>query len=96
MPQYSDEGIERNQELLDLVEAMAAEKSATPAQISLAWMLGRHPWIVPIPGTRNAGRLQENARAADVELTTEEITRVDELLDALPDPMVFGGSASGQ
>lgn len=96
MPQYSDEGIERNQELLDLVEAMAAEKSATPAQISLAWMLGRHPWIVPIPGTRNAGRLQENARAADVELTPEEITRVDELLDALPDPMVFGGSASGQ
>lgn len=93
MPQYSDEGIDHNQQLLDLVTSLAAEKSATPAQISLAWMLGRHPWIVPIPGTRSSARLRENAAAAEVDLSGEEIARLDEALDALPAPMVFGGSA---
>jgi len=96
MPQYSDEGIDRNQQLLDLVTALAADKSATPAQVSLAWMLGKHPWIVPIPGTRSSERLRENAAAADMDLTGEEIARVDAALDALPAPMVFGGSAQSR
>lgn len=93
MSQYSDEGIDHNQQLLDLVIDLAAEKSATPAQISLAWMLGKHPWIVPIPGTRSPERLRENAASADVDLTRKEVERLDDALDALPEPMVFGGSA---
>lgn len=90
MPQYSDAGIDRNQQLLDLVTEIAVEKSATPAQISLAWMLGKYPWIVPIPGTRKADRLQENAAATELDLTRDEIDRLDQALDALPAPMVFG------
>lgn len=92
MPQYSDEGIDRNQQLLDLITGLATEKSVTPAQISLAWMLGKHPWIVPIPGTRSPARLRENAAATEIDLTSKEIIRIDAALDALPTPMVFGGS----
>jgi aryl-alcohol dehydrogenase-like predicted oxidoreductase len=56
-------------------------------------MLGKHPWNVPSPGTRSTARLRENAAAAEVDLSGEEIARLDEALDALPAPMVFGGSA---
>lgn len=67
-------------------------KNATPAQISLAWMLSKKPWIVPIPGTRKYGRLIENAQAADVELTAEETAELDRMLDTVPMSEVFGGS----
>lgn len=52
MPQFTPEGVDKNQELISLLQAIAAEKQATPAQISLAWMLCKKPYIVPIPGTR--------------------------------------------
>lgn len=71
----------------------AAEKQATPAQISLAWMLRKKPWIVPIPGTRKLGRLQENAGAAEVRLTVREVTELDRALDIIPMSAVFGGSS---
>lgn len=61
MPQFQPEGIDQNRALLDLLNKLAGEKNATPAQISLAWMLCKKPYIVPIPGTRKAARLQENA-----------------------------------
>ena len=76
--------------LAALVAELAAAHEATPAQISLAWMLCKHPWIIPIPGSRKPERLQENLDAAEVELTPEEIARIDELSASL-DLMVFGG-----
>lgn len=90
MPQYTEEGEQRAQPLVELVAELAREHEATPAQISLAWMMDKKPWIIPIPGSRKPERLRENLAAADVHLSAEEIAQVDTLLDGL-DLMVFGG-----
>ncbi len=92
MPQFTSEGVARNQELLALLQRFADEKGATPAQISLAWMLCKKPYIVPIPGSRKAERMQENAAAADIILTAGEVTVLDEALDTMEMSDVFGGS----
>lgn len=92
MPQYSDEAYEANRELLALIRQYAAEKEATPAQISLAWMLCKKPYIVPIPGSRKPERLRENARSVELALTEAEVRMIDEKLDAMPMSGVFGGS----
>ena len=73
-----------------MIEAPAKENTATPTQISLAWMLCKKPWIVPIPGTTKTERIRENAGAADVVLTAEEIQNIDAKLDTM-DLKVFGG-----
>ena len=65
----------------------------TPAQISLAWMLCKHRWIVPIPGTRKEQRMKENAGAADVQLTPDEVRALDDALDHMEMSAVFGGIA---
>src|SRR5699024_12158081 len=80
MPQFSPEGIDKNQELIKLLLDMAEKKHATPAQISLAWMLAKKPWIVPIPGTRKYDRLVENAQSTDVILTDLEVKTFDQIL----------------
>lgn len=92
MPQFSPEGMDKNQELLGCLEQLADRKDATPAQISLVWMLAKKPWIVPIPGTRKYSRLIENARSADVELTDKELKEIDRMLNTVPMSEVFGGS----
>lgn len=92
MPQFTDEAVEQNQELLHLLHRMAESKDATPAQISMAWMLCKKPWIVPIPGTRKQERLVENAGAAEVKLPAEEVTALDNALDHIKMSAVFGGS----
>lgn len=92
MPQFTDEAVEKNQVLLDLLHHMAEEKSATPAQISMAWMLCKKPWIVPIPGTRKLERLKENAGAAEVNLTEAEVQTLDDALEQIEMSEVFGGS----
>lgn len=92
MPQFADGSIEKNKVLLDLLYKTAEEKSATPAQISLAWMLCKKTYIVPIPGTRKADRLSENAGAADVFLSDDEVKRLDNALDNMEMSEVFGGS----
>jgi aryl-alcohol dehydrogenase-like predicted oxidoreductase len=66
-----------NQTLVELLRATAERKKATPAQIALAWLLTRKPWIVPIPGTTKLTRLEENIGAADVVLTTEDVREID-------------------
>ena len=72
------DNIHANQPLLDLLTAFAKEKKgATPAQISLAWMLHKKDFIVPIPGSRKLERIQENLGAADVDLTDEEFERIE-------------------
>lgn len=92
MPQFQKEAYEQNQELLALLHNMAEEKNATPAQISLAWMICKKPWIVPIPGTRKPERLIENAGAADILLSTEEVKRLDNALDKMQMSSVYGGT----
>ena len=90
MPQFKND--EQNKDLLELLFKFSHEKQATPAQISLSWMLCKKPWIVPIPGTRKAQRLKENAGAAKIRLTEEEIKSIDEALNAMSMSDVFGGS----
>ena len=92
MPQFSPEGMDKNKEMIGYLTEMADRKNATPAQISLVWMLAKKPWIVPIPGTRKYGRLVENAQAADVGLTEQEVQDLDRMLDTVPMSDVFGGS----
>ena len=92
MPQFKKESFEKNRELMDYITRLADEHHATPSQISLAWMLCKKPWIVPIPGTRHLCRLKENAGAPDVKLSREEINRIDHTLDTMPMSEVFGGS----
>lgn len=92
MPQFKPEAYEANRELFELIRGMAEEKAATPAQISLAWMLCKKPYIVPIPGTRKLERLKENAGAADILLTAQEVNAIDKRLNQMAMSQVFGGS----
>ena len=92
MPQFQKEAYEQNRELLALLHKMAEEKKATPAQISLAWMICKEPWIAPIPGTRKPERLVENAGAADILLSAEEVQQIDEALDEMQMSAVYGGA----
>ena len=92
MPQFQPENIDRNHDLLTLLQKLAEQNNATPAQISLAWMLCKKPYIVPIPGTRRLSRLLENAGAAAVTLSAEEVSAIDEALNGMEMSEVFGGS----
>jgi aryl-alcohol dehydrogenase-like predicted oxidoreductase len=83
VPRFKPENLEANQVLVELIRKIAAGKNATPAQIALAWVLTRKPWIVPIPGTRKLGRLEENLGAADVELTPQEQSNLNDALSKI-------------
>jgi aryl-alcohol dehydrogenase-like predicted oxidoreductase len=83
VPRFTPENLEANQVLIDLINKIAAGKNATPAQISLAWVLAQKSWIVPIPGTRKLDRLEENLGAVDVELTTQELSDLKEALSKI-------------
>lgn len=90
MPQYTEEGYAKAKELLDMLTEMAAGKNATMGQLSLAWMLNKKPYIVPIPGSRKPERLKENFEAGNIILTKDEIAMIDSKLDTM-DFEVFGG-----
>lgn len=92
MPQFTAEAMEKNRKLLALLQETADKKGATSGQISLAWMLCKKPWIVPIPGTRREERMKENAEATAVKLSADEVEALDRVLDAVPMSDVFGGS----
>jgi aryl-alcohol dehydrogenase-like predicted oxidoreductase len=76
-PRFTPEARKANQALVDLLGKVAQQKQATPAQIALAWLLAQKPWIVPIPGTTKLSRLEENIRAADVELTPNDLREIE-------------------
>jgi aryl-alcohol dehydrogenase-like predicted oxidoreductase len=76
-PRFEGENFARNLVLVDQVRELAEDKGCTPAQLALAWMLERYDNVIPIPGTSSVGRLEENAAAADVELSREELERID-------------------
>jgi aryl-alcohol dehydrogenase-like predicted oxidoreductase len=79
VPRFSPEARQANQALVDLIGKFAARKEATPAQIALAWVLARKPWIVPIPGTTKLHRLEENIGSVNVELTPDDLREIDDL-----------------
>jgi aryl-alcohol dehydrogenase-like predicted oxidoreductase len=77
VPRFTREARKANQALVDLLSRIGERKKATPAQIALAWLLARKPWIVPIPGTRKRERLEENIGAAAVELTPDDLREIE-------------------
>ncbi len=77
LPRFTPEALKANQALIDLLESIAARKSATPAQIALAWLLAQKPWIAPIPGTTKLSRLDENIGAVSVELTPADLEDIE-------------------
>lgn len=91
MPQYTKEGFEAAKELMVFLQKTANEKKAAIGQISLAWMLCKKSYIIPIPGSRKEERLQENLGAKDINLSEREIAEFDSLLDRMEMP-VYGQS----
>ena len=77
VPRFTPENRKTNQAVVDLVREIAAKKQATPAQIAIAWVLARKPWVVPIPGTTKLHRLEENLAAADVVLTPDDLGEIE-------------------
>lgn len=77
VPRFTPEARKANQALVDLIGRFATEHNATPAQIALAWLLARKPWIVPIPGTTKLHRLTENNGAAEIELTPDDLSQLE-------------------
>src|SRR5579872_5481116 len=80
VPRFSPEARQANQVLVEQIRSIADAKGATPAQIALAWLLARKPWIVPIPGTTKAHRLQENIGATELRLSDSDLQRIDQTL----------------
>jgi len=83
VPRFSEENRKANQALVDVVKRFAQQKKATPAQIALAWLLAKKPWIVPIPGTTKLSRLEENLGGAAIELTAEDVRALEEASSAI-------------
>ncbi|MBZ9700542.1 MULTISPECIES: aldo/keto reductase [unclassified Mesorhizobium] len=83
VPRFSPEARKANSALVDVVKSVAERKSATPAQIALAWLLAQKPWIVPIPGTTKLHRLQENLGAVDVALSADDLREIDKALSQI-------------
>ena len=80
VPKFSEENRKANQQLVELVKAIASDKNATPAQIALAWLLAQKPFIAPIPGTTKINRLEENVGAINVELSVNELLEIEKSL----------------
>ena len=83
VPRFSEENRKANQALVDAVTEFAEQKKATPAQIALAWLLAKKPWIAPIPGTTKLSRLEENLGATSVELSIEDVRALEEASSAI-------------
>lgn len=83
VPRFSEASRQANQQLVDLVQRLAAEQGVTPAQIALGWLLAKAPWIVPIPGTTKLHRLEENLGGASVTLSPEALGRINQALASI-------------
>jgi aryl-alcohol dehydrogenase-like predicted oxidoreductase len=78
VPRFTAENRKANQALVDVISSFAEQKKVTPAQIALAWLLAKKPWIVPIPGTTKLARLEENLGAANIELTPQDVRSLED------------------
>lgn len=83
VPRFAADARQANQVLVDRISAIAAAKGATPAQVALAWLLARKPWIVPIPGTTKLHRLQENLGAVALQLSADDLQQIGVALDSI-------------
>ena len=84
IPRFNDpKNLSDNQTVAEAISSFAAHKSITPAQLALAWLLAQKPWIVPIPGTKKLSRLQENISAAAIELSPDELNKLDHILSGI-------------
>jgi aryl-alcohol dehydrogenase-like predicted oxidoreductase len=86
-PRFTPEAIKANRGVIDLLEKIAKQHGATPAQVALAWLLAQKPWIVPIPGSRKLERLDENNGAVDIKLTSSDLTEIKEAMSQIK---IFG------
>ncbi len=84
VPRFSPENRDANQAVVDLIGEFAKQKKATPAQVALAWLLAKRPWIVPIPGTTKVHRLEENIGAVNVQLTPDDLRRLETTTSKIP------------
>lgn len=84
VPRFSSDARSANQVFIDRLDAIAVERGVTKGQIALAWLLAQRPWIVPIPGTTKLHRLEENLAASEVELSQEELAKIDAAVGSLP------------
>lgn len=92
MPQFTDEAYQKNQALLKLLQEIADRHEATVAQISLAWMINKKPYIVPIPGSRHLNQIEDNMNAAEIKMSMQEVAQIDQALNEIPMSDVFGGT----
>lgn len=83
LPRYTPKARKANRTVIDLLERIAAQKNATPAQIALAWLLAQKPWVVPIPGTTKLHRLEENIGATGIELTPDDLSEIEGAISAI-------------
>jgi len=83
VPRFAEEARKANQALVDAIGAIAADKKVTSAQVALAWLLARKPWIVPIPGTTKLNRVEENIGSAAVVLTADELRNIENAVSAI-------------
>lgn len=92
MPQFTNNAYRKNQALLKLLQELAEQHHATVAQISLAWMINKKSYIVPIPGSRHLNRMEDNMKAAQIKMSSQEIKQIDQTLSEIPMSDVFGGT----
>jgi len=83
IPRFQGDALAANHALIDVLHQIATQVGATPAQLALAWLLAQQPWIVPIPGTKRVGRLEENTAAAEVNLTAAQLAEIQAAADAI-------------
>jgi len=84
VPRFAPEARQANHALVDVLAGIAKRKGVTPAQLALAWLLAQKPWIVPIPGTTKLHRLEENAGAAEIELSTDDLSEIESAVSGVP------------
>jgi aryl-alcohol dehydrogenase-like predicted oxidoreductase len=84
VPRFSPENLASNYAFVEAFTAIASKKKVTPAQLALAWVLARKPWIVPIPGTTKLHRVEENIGAVEIVLTSADLAEIDQVLSAIP------------
>lgn len=83
VPRFTQKNLEANQKLIELLQKIAQERNATPAQIALAWLLAQKPWIVPIPGTTKKNRMLENNKAVEIELNSQSLQEINRALEKI-------------
>ena len=83
-PRFAPDARAANQAVVDLLTSVAEKKHATAAQIALAWLLAQKPWLVPIPGTKNLTRLEENLASVNVHLTLDDLRQIDDAVRKIP------------